>query len=120
MTRATTTTRASCGRGSIFAEVEPDHSLIFYYANYSNPFSEDDKKRYVLVGLSRVREVSEILKYANCSEETKKKYGGGFIWQCNVTSHYPDQGLRLPYHLYMDQPGVLDKNKYCPRQPAQL
>ena len=81
-------------RARRFRRGQPDHSLIFYYANYSNPFSEDDKKRYVLVGLSRVREVGEILKYANCSEETKKKYGGGFIWQCNVTSHYPDQGLR--------------------------
>jgi len=37
-----------------FSAIEPGKSLIFYYANYSNPFSEDESKRYVLVGLSRV------------------------------------------------------------------
>lgn len=37
-----------------FDSIKPDRSLVFYYANYSNPFSEDEMKRYVLVGLSRV------------------------------------------------------------------
>ena len=38
---------------SYFSFIEPNKSLIFYYANYSNPFSEDEAKRYALVGLSR-------------------------------------------------------------------
>ena len=27
----------------------------------------------------------------------------------DVTSHYPDQGLRIPYHRYLDDPDVLEK-----------
>ncbi|HQG49250.1 MAG TPA: hypothetical protein PK373_09190, partial [Sedimentisphaerales bacterium] len=64
-----------------FAAIEPDKSLIFYYANYSNPFSEDEAKRYVLVGLSRVKSVGDELFYDGCSDAIKKRYGGGFIWQ---------------------------------------
>lgn len=103
-----------------FAEIENDRSLIFYYANYSNPFSEEDQKHYVVVGLSRVRRVGEILKYENCSRETKERYGGGFIWQCNITSHYPDEGLRLPYHLYLDRPEVLEKILLVPDNPRNF
>ncbi|MFL6546644.1 MAG: ATP-dependent RecD-like DNA helicase, partial [Candidatus Udaeobacter sp.] len=55
-----------------------------------------------------MKKIGDIMFYGNCSAETKQKYGGGFIWQCNLTSHYPDQGFRIPYHLYMDQPEVLD------------
>ena len=92
-----------------FSQVENDRSLIFYYANYSNPFNEEDSRSYVLVGVSRVKKIGEIMFYENCSPETKQKFGGGFIWQCNLTSHYPDQGFRMPYHLYLDKPEVLDK-----------
>lgn len=55
-----------------FAQVENDKSLIFYYANYSNPFSEEDEKRYVLIGISRVKIVGDILRYPNASEKTKR------------------------------------------------
>src|SRR5690606_17122945 len=37
-----------------FDALKPDHSLIFYYANYSNPLSEDESRRYILVGLARL------------------------------------------------------------------
>jgi len=87
-----------------FAQVEPNDSLIFYYANYSNPMSTEEAPRYVLVGLSRVREVGKFLYYEGCNQETKTKFGGGFVWDRNITSHYPEFGLRLPYHLYKDDP----------------
>jgi exodeoxyribonuclease V alpha subunit len=103
-----------------FARVENDKSLIFYYANYSNPFSEEDEKRYVLIGISRVKIVGDILRYPNASEKTKKKFGGAFIWQCNITSHYPDDGLRIPYHLYKDQPEILDKILLVPDNPRNF
>jgi hypothetical protein len=87
--------------------LEPDKSLIFYYANYSNPFSKEDARRYVIVGVSRLKSLGEIMFYENCSDRTKQRYGGGFVWQLPVTSHYPDQGFRLPYHVYRDQPDLL-------------
>ena len=90
-----------------WSRIEPDRSLIVYYANHSNPFSEEDARRYVIVGMSRVKAVGEIMFYEGCSESVRQRYGGGFVWQLPVTSHYPDQGFRLPYHLYLDQPDLL-------------
>ncbi len=100
-----------------FAQIEPAKSLIFYYANYSNPLNQADERRYVLVGLSRVKKVGEIRFFDDCSPKDQEKYAGGFIWQCDVTSHYPDEGLRLPYHLYLDRPEVLDRFAFFPDNP---
>jgi hypothetical protein len=91
--------------------------LIFYYANYSNPFSEDENPRYVLVGVSRVKEIGQELFYAGCDSETKQRYGGGYVWDRNVTSHYPDQGLRLPYHRYVDDEDSLARFVVFPDNP---
>jgi len=95
-----------------FSDIKPDHSLIFYYANYSNPFSEE-KEVYVLVGLSRIKDVGEFMYY-NCSPETQETYGGGYVWQRNVTSHYPHEGFRLPYHLYKGEPEKLQNLLFVP------
>lgn len=100
-----------------FDAIQPDKSLIFYYANYSNPFSEYEAKRYVLVGLSRVKALGEELFYEGCSDDVKERYGGGFVWQRAITSHYPDQGLRLPYHVYRDRPDVLTRIAVFPENP---
>jgi hypothetical protein len=100
-----------------FSQIERDASLIFYYANYSNPFSEDESPRYVLVGISRVKEVGPELFYTGCNEETKRRYGGGYVWDRNVSSHYPDQGLRLPYHRYADDEDKLAKFAVFPENP---
>jgi exodeoxyribonuclease V alpha subunit len=88
-----------------FAKIEKNASLVFYYSNYSNPFSTDDEPRYALIGLSRVVEVGGALFYDDCDERTMDRYGG-YVWDRNITSAYPDQGLRLPYHLYKDDPCV--------------
>lgn len=99
---------------NFFKEITPDKSLIFYYANLSNPFSTDEKRRYVIVGISRVKKLGDIMYYDNSSEETKKKYAGGFIWQMPVTSHYPNEGFRIPYEKYMDNEEVLTKIMFVP------
>lgn len=91
-------------------------SLVFYYANFSNPFSEEDSKRYVLTGVSRVKALGEELFYDQCSQETIDRYGG-FVWQRVVSSHYPEQGLRIPYHRYMNQPEVLEQILAVPANP---
>lgn len=97
-----------------FQELTHDKSLIFYYANYSNPFSENEANKYVLVGISRLKSLGDFLFYEGMSEENKKKYAGGFVWQRSVTSHYPEQGFRLPYHLYLDKPDILKRFLFIP------
>jgi len=101
-----------------FRQIQPEASLVFYYANYSNPLSTDETPRYVLIGLSRVRKVGELMYYDGCNEETKRKFGGAYVWDRNLTSFYPAQGLRLPYHLYQDDPR-LDNFALFPEDPNQ-
>jgi exodeoxyribonuclease V alpha subunit len=102
---------------SFFDQLTRDQSLIFYYANYSNPLSEDEAQRYVLIGLSRIKEIGDELMYAGCSDRVKERYGGGFVWDRTITSHYPEQGLRLPYHLYAERPEVLERFALSPENP---
>ena len=80
------------------------NNLIFYYANYSNPLSEEEAPRYVMIGVSRIVEVGEELFYDNVTPDVAKKYAGGLIWARDITSSYPEEGVRLPYHRYLDDP----------------
>ena len=41
------------GANDFFAQIAPDRSLVVYYANYSNPFSENDQHFYVVFSLLR-------------------------------------------------------------------
>ena len=100
-----------------FAKFEKDKSLIFYYGNYSNPLNLADERRYAVVGMSRIKNVADIRFFEDCSERVRDRYAGGFIWQCDVTSHYPDQGFRLPYHLYLDKPDILNQFAFFPENP---
>ncbi len=97
-----------------FKELSNDKTLIFYYANKSNPISEDDNQVYVLVGVSRLKTTGDILFYNNVSEKNKQKYADGFVWQMPVTSHYPDEGFRIPYHKYLNNEDILSRILYVP------
>ena len=101
---------------SFFGGLTESKSLIFYYANKSNPFSEDDNKVYVLVGVARLKKVGEIMYYDNVSEKNRERYSGGFIWQMPVTSHYPDEGFKIPYEKYIDNKEVINNILYIPEQ----
>ena len=79
-------------------------NLIFYYANYSNPLSEEEVPRYVMIGVSRITEVGEELFYDNVEPYIAERYAGGMIWARQITSSYPEEGVRLPYHRYLDDP----------------
>jgi hypothetical protein len=92
-----------------FGDLIEGQSLLFFYANYSNPFSEDESPKYVIVGLSRLKKVGKVHYYEGVSDEMKAKYAGGFVWQMPVTSNYPDEGFAIPYHKYMDRPEVLER-----------
>lgn len=101
--------KRKAGAERYFAQFEPGKSLIFYYAGYSNPFSENEENNYVIVGVSRVKKIGELYYYGNTSEEIKKKYSGGFVWQKPVTSTYPNEGFCIPYWKYMDDEEVLER-----------
>lgn len=94
---------------SYFNGLIEGQSLLFYYANYSNPFSEDDSPKYVIVGMSRLKKVGKIHYYEGVSDEMKAKYAGGFVWQLPLTSNYPNEGFSIPYHKYMDKPEILER-----------
>lgn len=102
---------------AFFQQLQKDQSLVFYYANYSNPMSEDEVQRYLLAGVSRIKDIGKELMYAGCSEQTRQRWGGGFVWDRTITSHYPDQGLRLPYHVYRDRPELMAKFAISPENP---
>lgn len=102
-----------------FGKLTPDHSLIFYYANYSNPFNDTEENRYVIVGVSRVKAIGPELTWVNQSKRMEESYGA-HVWQRGITSHYPDQGLRLPYHLYRDQPEILERILFAPDNPRHF
>jgi exodeoxyribonuclease V alpha subunit len=92
-------------------------NLIFYYANYSNPFSEEDAPKYVLIGVSRIVKVGPELFYEDVKPNIAEKYAGGMIWARDISSAYPDEGLRLPYHCYLDDPERLAEIALFPENP---
>ena len=100
-----------------FANIETGRSLIFYYANYSNPFSEEQSPRYVLIGVSRVKKIGDRLSYDEANDYVRERFAGGMIWARNVISHYPDEGLRLPYHRYRNDSEVLSRIAVFPENP---
>jgi exodeoxyribonuclease V alpha subunit len=102
-----------------FAKIDEGKSLVFYYANYSNPFSENETNRYVITGVSRVKKVGGELTWINQSPTMEQRYGPN-IWVRSITADYPDQGLRLPYHNYLDRPDVLEKILFVPENPRHF
>lgn len=106
-----------------FSALEAKKTLIFYYANYSNPFSENEQNRYVIVGVSRLANPSppeDQMLYEGCSEETRRKYANGFVWQRVLISSYPDEGLRIPYDVYRDKPEILERISLFPENPRNF
>ena len=109
--------RRSANADKFFGSIEPGRSLIFFYANYSNPFSEEGSPRYALIGVSRVKKVGGRLVYDESNDYVRERFAGGLIWARNVSSHYPDEGLRLPYHRYRDDPETLQRIAVFPENP---
>lgn len=92
-----------------FLQFEEGKSLVFYYAGYSNPFSEGEEDNYVVVGVSRIKKIGDFHYYENTSDQIKADYAGGVIWQKPITSNYPDEGLVIPYWNYMGDEAALDR-----------
>lgn len=92
-------------------------NLIFYYANYSNPLSEEEAPRYVLVGVSRIVKVGKERYYEEVSDEVARRYAGGLIWARDISGAFPDEGVRLPYHRYLEEPDRLAEMALFPENP---
>lgn len=101
-----------------FAQFENNKSLIFYYAPYSNPFSEAEQRKFVVVGVSRLKNIGGYYYYDNVSPKIRELYGGGLVWQRPITSCYPDEGFRIPYNEYINNEDVLDKILFVPENAA--
>ena len=41
---------------------------MFYYAGYSNPFSENEEDNYVIVGASRIKKIDDFHYYENTTD----------------------------------------------------
>lgn len=101
-----------------FDQLTPNESILVYYANYSNPFSDEEKQRYIVVGIARLSQpVGREMFYENVSEENRRDYADGLVWQRSLTSAYPEQGMRIPYELYYDNQEVLDNIIIEPDNP---
>jgi energy-coupling factor transporter ATP-binding protein EcfA2 len=98
-----------------FDSFEPDKSLVFYYANYSNPFTDDETNRYVIVGMSRLKEIGEFFKYDNLDARLTRDKFTATAWQKPVTSHYPEQSFRIPYEKYMDNEEIVKQISFIPQ-----
>ena len=109
--------RRSANADEFFATIETGKSLIFYYANYSNPISEEESPCYALIGVSRVKKVGDRLTYDESNDYVRERFAGGMIWARNVSSDYPNEGLRLPYHRYRDDPETLQRIAVFPENP---
>jgi exodeoxyribonuclease V alpha subunit len=92
-------------------------NLIFYYANYSNPLSEEEAPKYVLIGVSRIVKIGPELFYEEVQPEIAQRYAGGMIWARDISAAYPAEGLRLPYHRYLDDPERLAEIALFPENP---
>ena len=102
-----------------FQPIENDcgSNLVFYYANYSNPLSDEEAPRYALIGVSRIVKVGKERFYENVSEKIAKRYAGGMIWARDISAAFPNEGVRLPYHRYMDEPERLAEIALFPENP---
>jgi len=101
-----------------FNDLKPSKSIIVYYANYSNPFSGEDRQRYIVVGISRLKSKGGIKFFNNAPENKAGQYDNDvYVWQMPITSKYPDEGFFIPYNKYADRPDVLDRLKFEPDNP---
>ncbi|MCL2152842.1 MAG: AAA family ATPase [Oscillospiraceae bacterium] len=101
-----------------FAQLTPYETILVYYANYSNPFSDEEKQRYIVVGIARLGDsVGQEMFYENVTDVRSKSNAGGLVWQRSLTSLYPEQGMRIPYEQYYENQEVLENIIIEPDNP---
>jgi hypothetical protein len=73
--------------------------LIFYYCNYDNPVSGNDKK-YTLAGIARIKQIYPFMEWDDIPQEMADTYGD-FIWS-RIVENDPAERIRLPYQEYIN------------------
>jgi hypothetical protein len=65
---------------AFFDALTVNKTLIFYYTNYSNPLSQDEAKRYLLIGLSRLKKratnSSTEVAHNECASDSEEVLSG--------------------------------------------
>jgi len=82
-----------------FDQFECGRSLVFFYLNYDNPLNPENRK-YVVVGISRLIEIGDQLRWKGMDEE-REALLGNMIWNRMISHKYPDEGVRIPYEEYL-------------------
>lgn len=97
-------------------KIEPKKSLAFFYVNYGNPISGDDRK-YLLVGVALIDSIEYPSYYDISNELIKKmnqkwtgKYFPKIAWQFKISVN-PDSLVLLPYHKYLSSNLPEDKKE---------
>src|SRR5690606_15355736 len=106
-------------------------SLVFFYLNYDNPISADEYK-YALVGCAVLTDYERTGEF-DFDEAEKKKVRSAVgmqnfptrNWSVRLSYDYPNTGVRLPYHEYLDHveknpndEGKLEEIKVLIDEPA--
>ena len=80
---------------SFWGQLTASKSLVFYYCAAGNPVDEEAKR--LLLGVGRVASIGPQL-YFGTTEPSRGQYP---IWSRHVTQAWPAEGVRLPYHAYL-------------------
>ena len=70
--------------------------------------------------MSRVKKASGIRNYDGRTPEDQARYEAALSGPADLTSHYPDEGLRVPYHEYPDHPEDAAKFLVTPPNPRDF
>ncbi len=87
-------------------KIKPKKSIGFFYANYGNPITGDERK-YLLLGAGLIEESVEFPKKFKIPSSIYEKYNKDYpvfpriSWQLQV-SFNPDLTFILPYHEYLE------------------
>jgi len=87
-------------------EIKPRQSIVFFYANYGNPITGDERK-YLLLGAGLVREKPQFPKSYNFPQKLydemnkKRPVFPKIAWQLQIPLD-PETTFILPYHEYLE------------------
>jgi len=94
---------------NFFAKFRKNEAIVFFYLNYDNPISADERK-YVLLGCSILTGVDETKEYKIDESEFRKiKRGEGMknftatLWAVQLHHDFKNWGILLPYKAYLDR-----------------
>lgn len=93
-------------------KVRPLDSIVFSYCNFSNPVSGEERK-YLVTGCARLEDQSDP-KFFDITEETLASKASALgqpnfprmNWALTFTWDFPDSGVRIPYHEYLERLGT--------------